>query len=213
MLLSGGADWLSMSAWILAIIEKLGLVGVALMMFLENVFPPIPSELIMPMAGFASAMGSMSLVAVIMAGTIGSVLGALPLYYLGTTLDEPRLMALTQKYGKYLLIKPDDIKNAQKWFDKYGKAVVFFGRMIPAIRSLISIPAGMNRMPMLPFLVLTAVGSAVWTSLLAYAGYVLGANYDKVAEFIAPISTAVGVAVAVGVVLFVIIRLSRRPAS
>lgn len=213
MLLSGGADWLSMSAWILAIIEKLGLVGVALMMFLENVFPPIPSELIMPMAGFASAMGSMSLVAVIIAGTIGSVLGALPLYYLGTTLDEPRLMALTQKYGKYLLIKPDDIKNAQKWFDKYGKAVVFFGRMIPAIRSLISIPAGMNRMPMLPFLVLTAVGSAVWTSLLAYAGYVLGANYDKVAEFIAPISTAVGVAVAVGVVLFVIIRLSRRPAS
>lgn len=202
-----------MSAWILAIIEKLGLVGVALMMFLENVFPPIPSELIMPMAGFASAMGSMSLVAVIIAGTIGSVLGALPLYYLGTTLDEPRLMALTQKYGKYLLIKPDDIKNAQKWFDKYGKAVVFFGRMIPAIRSLISIPAGMNRMPMLPFLVLTAVGSAVWTSLLAYAGYVLGANYDKVAEFIAPISTAVGVAVAVGVVLFVIIRLSRRPAS
>lgn len=202
-----------MSAWILAIIEKLGLVGVALMMFLENVFPPIPSELIMPMAGFASAMGSMSLVAVIIAGTMGSVLGALPLYYLGTTLDEPRLMALTQKYGKYLLIKPDDIKNAQKWFDKYGKAVVFFGRMIPAIRSLISIPAGMNRMPMLPFLVLTAVGSAIWTSLLAYAGYVLGANYDKVAEFIAPISTAVGVAVAVGVVLFVIIRLSRRPSS
>lgn len=213
MLLSGGADWLSMSAWILAIIEKLGLVGVALMMFLENVFPPIPSELIMPMAGFASAMGSMSLVAVIIAGTMGSVLGALPLYYLGTTLDEPRLMALTQKYGKYLLIKPDDIKNAQRWFDKYGKAVVFFGRMIPAIRSLISIPAGMNRMPMLPFLVLTAVGSAIWTSLLAYAGYVLGANYDKVAEFIAPISTAVGVAVAVGVVLFVIIRLSRRPSS
>lgn len=202
-----------MSAWILAIIEKLGLVGVALMMFLENVFPPIPSELIMPMAGFASAMGSMSLVAVIIAGTMGSVLGALPLYYLGTTLDEPRLMALTQKYGKYLLIKPSDIKNAQKWFDKYGKAVVFFGRMIPAIRSLISIPAGMNRMPMLPFLVLTAVGSAIWTSLLAYAGYVLGANYDKVAEFIAPISTAVGVAVAVGVVLFVIIRLSRRPSS
>lgn len=198
-----------MSAWILAIIEKLGLMGVALMMFLENVFPPIPSELIMPMAGFASAMGSMNLVAVIIAGTVGSVLGALPLYYLGTTLDEPRLMALTQKYGKYLLIKPSDIQNAQMWFDKYGKAVVFFGRMIPAIRSLISIPAGMNRMPMLPFLVLTAIGSAIWTSLLAYAGYVLGANYDKVAEFIAPISTAVGIAVAVGVVLFIVIRLSR----
>lgn len=166
------------------------------MMFLENVFPPIPSELIMPMAGFWSAMGNMNIIAVIIAGTAGSVLGALPLYYLGMVFDEKRLYALTEKYGKYLLIKPSDITNATHWFNKHGKAVVFFGRMIPAIRSLISIPAGMNRMPMLPFLVLTTLGSAIWTILLAYAGYVLGANYEQMAEFIAPISK--GVAVVVG---------------
>ncbi|MDO5050267.1 MAG: DedA family protein [Moraxella equi] len=192
----------SMSAWILAIMDKLGLAGVTLMMFLENIFPPIPSELIMPMAGFWSAMGNMNIIAVIIAGTAGSVLGALPLYYLGTVFDEKRLYALTEKYGKYLLIKPSDINNATLWFNKHGKAVVFFGRMIPAIRSLISIPAGMNRMPILPFLVLTTLGSAIWTTLLAYAGYVLGANYEQVAEFIAPISK--GVAVVVGLVLVVV---------
>ncbi len=185
----------NMSAWILVIMDKLGLMGVTLMMFLENVFPPIPSELIMPMAGFASAMGNMNIIAVIVAGTLGSVLGALPLYYLGTVFDEKRLYRLAEKYGKYFLIKPSDVTNAQAWFNKYGKAVIFFGRMIPAIRSLISIPAGMNRMPMLPFLVLTTLGSAIWTTLLAYAGYVLGANYEQVAEFISPISKLVVVAV------------------
>lgn len=185
----------NLSAWILVIMDKLGLMGVALMMFLENVFPPIPSELIMPMAGFASAMGDMNLIAVIIAGTLGSVLGALPLYYLGTIFDEKRLYRLAEKYGKYFLIKPSDVTDAQVWFNKYGKAVIFFGRMIPAIRSLISIPAGMNRMPMLPFLVLTTLGSAIWTTLLAYAGYVLGANYEQVAEFISPISKVVVVIV------------------
>lgn len=171
--------------------DKLGAIGVMLMMFLENVFPPIPSELIMPAAGFAAAMGKMSIITVIIAGTAGSVLGALPLYYLGTIFDEPRLYRLAKRYGKYLLIKPSDVTNAQVWFNKYGKAVIFFGRMIPAIRSLISIPAGMNRMPMLPFLILTTLGSLIWTTMLAYAGYILGVNYDKVAEFVSPISKIV----------------------
>lgn len=183
------------SEWVLIMMDKLGLFGVALMMFLENVFPPIPSELIMPAAGFAAAMGQMNIVAVIVAGTIGSVIGALPLYYLGTIFDEARLIKLAEKYGKYFLIKPEDVINAQAWFNKYGKAVIFFGRMIPAIRSLISIPAGMNRMPMLPFLALTALGSAIWTALLAYAGFILGANYDKVEAFISPISKIVVVVV------------------
>lgn len=184
-----------MSEWILTVMEQLGLAGVAFLMFLENVFPPIPSELIMPAAGFAAALGKMNIVAVIVAGTLGSVLGALPLYYLGTIFNEQRLLVLAQKYGKYFLIKPEDVTNANAWFNKYGKAVIFFGRMIPAIRSLISIPAGMNRMPMLPFLALTAVGSAIWTTLLAYAGFVLGANYDKVEAFISPISKIVVVVV------------------
>ena len=175
--------------------EQFGLLGVTVMMFLENVFPPIPSELIMPAAGFAAAMGKMNLVLVIIAGTLGSVLGALPLYYLGTVFDEKRLFSLAEKYGKYVLVKPSDVTNAQDWFHKYGKTVIFFGRMIPAIRSLISIPAGMARMPMLPFLVLTAIGSAIWTTILAYAGYILGANYEQVEAFIEPISKIVVIVV------------------
>ena len=170
------------------VMDKLGLVGVALMMFLENVFPPIPSELIMPAAGFAAAIGEFSLISVIIAGTIGSVLGALPLYYLGSRLDETRLIRLTERYGKYLLITPKDIISAQAWFDRHGKTVVFFGRMIPAIRSLISIPAGMARMSLLPFLMLTAMGSMIWSALLAYAGFVLGANYEKVGIYIESVS-------------------------
>ena len=170
------------------VMDKLGLVGVALMMFLENVFPPIPSELIMPAAGFAAAIGELCLISVIIAGTIGSVLGALPLYYLGSRLDETRLIRLTERYGKYLLITPKDIISAQAWFDRHGKTVVFFGRMIPAIRSLISIPAGMARMSLLPFLMLTAMGSMIWSALLAYAGFVLGANYEKVGIYIESVS-------------------------
>ncbi len=198
----------NMSAWILAIMDKLGLVGVTLMMFLENVFPPIPSELIMPAAGFAASQGQMSLVAVIIAGTLGSVLGALPLYYFGTIFDQKRLLVLTQKYGKYFLVTTDDIINAQQWFDKYGKSVIFFGRMIPAIRSLISIPAGMSRMPMVPFLILTTIGSAIWTTILAYAGFALGVNYDKVETFIAPISKGVVITVLIigAIIAFMRIR-------
>ena len=179
---------MQLSEWILMVMDKLGLVGVALMMFLENVFPPIPSELIMPAAGFAAAIGELSLISVIIAGTIGSVLGALPLYYLGSRLDETRLIRFTERYGKYLLITPKDIISAQAWFDRHGKTVVFFGRMIPAIRSLISIPAGMARMSLLPFLMLTAMGSMIWSALLAYAGFVLGANYEKVGIYIESVS-------------------------
>lgn len=192
----------AISQWVLVMMDKLGLLGVTLMMFLENVFPPIPSELIMPAAGFAAAMGQMNIISVIIAGTLGSLLGALPLYYLGTVLDEKRLYRLAERYGKYVLVKPSDVTNAQKWFDKYGKSVIFFGRMVPAIRSLISIPAGMARMPMLPFLILTTIGSAIWTTILAYAGYVLGANYEVVEQFIAPISK--GVVVVVLIIAFVI---------
>lgn len=196
------------SAWILLMMDKLGPAGITAFMFLENVFPPIPSELIMPAAGFAASKGTMGLPTVIIAGTLGSVLGALPLYYLGTIFDEKRLLLLTEKYGKYILVKPSDIISAQHWFGKYGYWVIFFGRMVPAIRSLISIPAGMNRMPMLPFLLLTAIGSAIWTTLLAYAGYVLGANYHQVEQFIAPISklVVISVLIIVGIIAFLRIK-------
>ena len=193
------------SEWVLAIMDKLGLVGVSLMMFLENIFPPIPSELIMPAAGFAAATGQMNLFAVIIAGTIGSIIGALPLYYIGTKLDEARLIHLTNGYGKYFLITANDVSNAQKWFDRHGKSVIFFGRMIPAIRSLISIPAGMAHMPLLPFLILTGLGSFIWSAILAYAGFVLGANYHKVANYVSAISHYIIIGAGL-IILFVIYK-------
>ena len=176
------------SAWVLIIMAKFGYLGIIFAMFAENVFPPIPSELIMPAAGFAVARGDLNLILVILAGTLGSVLGALPLYYLGRLLNEDRLLVFTQKYGKYVFVKPSDIRSSSVWFDKHGSKAVFFGRMVPGIRSLISIPAGMSKMPILPFLVFTALGSSIWTSLLTIAGYYFGENYEVIEIMLAPYS-------------------------
>ena len=176
------------SAWVLIIMEKFGYLGIIFAMFAENVFPPIPSELIMPAAGFAVARGDLNLILVILAGTLGSVLGALPLYYLGRLLNEDRLMIFTEKYGKYVFVKPSDIRSSSVWFDKHGSKAVFFGRMVPGIRSFISIPAGMSKMPILPFLAFTALGSSIWTSLLTIAGYYFGENYEVIETMLAPYS-------------------------
>ena len=176
------------SEWVLAIMAKFGYLGIIFAMFAENVFPPIPSELIMPAAGFAVARGDLNLILVILAGTLGSVIGALPLYYLGRLLNEDRLLVFTQKYGKYVFVKPSDIRSSSVWFDKHGSKAVFFGRMVPGIRSFISIPAGMSKMPILPFLVFTALGSSIWTSLLTIAGYYFGENYEVIEIMLAPYS-------------------------
>ncbi|ALF58806.1 DedA family protein [Psychrobacter urativorans] len=176
------------SEWVLIIMEKFGYLGIIFAMFAENVFPPIPSELIMPAAGFAVARGDLNLIMVILAGTLGSVLGALPLYYLGRIFNKERLIIFTEKYGKYVFVKPEDILSSNDWFNKHGKKAVFFGRMVPGIRSLISIPAGMNQMPMLSFLALTALGSSIWTTLLTLAGYHFGKNYELIETILAPYS-------------------------
>ena len=181
--------------------EALGYAGIVFLMFLENVFPPIPSELIMPFAGYSASIGSMTLFGVIMAGTIGSVAGALPLYYLGTVFDINRTEMLLKRFP-WLMVKVSDVERAHRWFDRYGYALIFFGRMVPGIRSLISIPAGMNRMPLLPFLALTFVGSFLWSGLLAGAGFWLGTNFTEVEAVIAPISSAIIYVVAAGLLLF-----------
>ncbi|TXD98471.1 DedA family protein [Psychrobacter frigidicola] len=177
-----------MSEWVLIIMAKFGYVGIVFAMFAENVFPPIPSEVIMPAAGFAVVRGDLNLVLVILAGTLGSVLGALPLYYLGRVFNKERLVEFTKKYGKYVFVKPDDVLSSNDWFNKHGKKAVFFGRMVPGIRSLISIPAGMNKMPIVSFLTLTALGSSVWTTLLTLAGYHFGKNYVVIETMLAPYS-------------------------
>lgn len=193
--------------WILQVMSELGYVGIVLLMFLENVFPPIPSELIMPAAGFAAARGELSLVGVIAAGSLGSVLGAIVLYGLGRMLHEQRLIALTDRYGKWLLVSSDDIRKADDWFDRHGNKIVFFGRLIPAIRSLLSIPAGMSSMPFGQFLLYTSLGTTLWSGLLALAGYQLGNNYEAIEVWIAPISKAVVLICVCLLVWFVVKRI------
>jgi membrane protein DedA with SNARE-associated domain len=199
-----------LSEWILQVMSDLGYVGIILLMFLENVFPPIPSELIMPAAGFAAARGELSLMGVILAGSLGSVLGAIVLYAVGRMMNEQRLIALTDRYGKWLLVSSDDIRKADDWFDRHGKKIVFFGRLIPAIRSLLSIPAGMSEMPFGQFLLYTSLGTTLWSGLLAYAGYQLGNNYEAIEVWIAPISKVVLVVCVLLLCRFVLKRITQR---
>ena len=199
-----------LSEWILQVMSELGYIGIVLLMFLENVFPPIPSELIMPAAGFAAARGELSLTGVILAGSLGSVLGAIVLYGVGRVMNEQRLIALTDRYGKWLLVSSDDIRKADDWFDRHGKKIVFFGRLIPAIRSLLSIPAGMSEMPFGQFLLYTSLGTTLWSGLLAYAGYQLGNNYEEIEVWIEPISKIVLAVCLILLFRFIVKRLKQR---
>lgn len=165
-----------MSEWIINIMEQLGYLGIALLMFLDNVFPPIPSEVIMPSAGFTAAQGQLSLIGVIVAGSLGSLIAAATLYWIGRKISHDALFRWVNQYGKYLFIKTDDVKKALDWFEKYGHRVVFFGRMIPAVRSLISIPAGMSHMPFWKFMTYSMLGTVIWTTFLATVGYYFGNN-------------------------------------
>ena len=166
------------------VIESIGYVGIGLLVFLENVFPPIPSEVVIPFAGFAAREGDYTLWSVILAGTIGSVAGALPLYYLGYRLSEARVMQLADKYGVWLTVSGDDIQRADAWLRERGQVAVFICRMIPGLRSIISIPAGIAGMPLLPFLLWTALGTGLWTALLAIAGYLLRQGYQQILPYI-----------------------------
>jgi membrane protein DedA with SNARE-associated domain len=185
----------------MSIFFSTGYFGIVLLMFVENVFPPIPSEVIMPLAGYMAAQGTLSLFGIIVAGMTGSVLGALPLYYMGRKLGEDRLKQFADNHGRWLTLSRKDIERAKGWFDRHGGAAIFFCRLIPGVRSLISIPAGIARMKILPFLAYTATGTGMWTALLAYLGYFLATEYTQVSEYLDPVSWIVFGAV--GVLYFV----------
>ena len=157
--------------WVLSVMEKLGYLGIAFLMFLDNIFPPIPSEIIMPSAGYTAAKGELTLIGVIIAGSIGSLLAAALLYWIGRKIPQHHLFTLVERYGKYLRISVADLEKSLAWFEKYGHRIVFFGRMIPAVRSLISIPAGMSKMPFGKFMAYSAFGTIIWTTFLAFLGY------------------------------------------
>lgn len=192
--------------WITNIISSLGYVGIALLMFLENLFPPIPSELIMPLAGFTVTQGKLDLQIVILAGTLGSVLGALLWYYVGKVVSEARLRNWINKHGKWLTLSTSDIDKSKRWMRQYGKFVIFFGRLIPGIRTFISVPAGLDKMPLIPFILYSFAGSLLWTAILAYAGFILGNNYQLVEKYVGPLS---GIIIA-AIIIFLIISFIRR---
>jgi membrane protein DedA with SNARE-associated domain len=186
-----------MLQWISRTMDAMGYLGVVLLMFLENVFPPIPSELVMPLAGFTAAQGKLTLWGVIIAGTVGAVVGALPLYWLGHAMGKDRLKRWADRHGRWLTLSGDDIDKAMEKFDRYGGGAVFVCRLVPGVRSLISIPAGICGMGLPKFLLYTAVGSAIWTAALAYLGHKLGENYQAVEKYVGPVSYVVlGVIVA-----------------
>jgi membrane protein DedA with SNARE-associated domain len=186
-----------MDNWVAGILQQLGYLGLALLMFLENVFPPIPSELIMPLAGYLVARGEMTFVGVVVAGTLGSVAGALPLYWFGRRLGRQRVIDFADRHGRWLTISGRHIVRATDWLERHGKWAVFFARLVPGVRSLISIPAGIARQNFALFLTLTTLGSALWSGLLAAAGYWLGSSFEKVETFVGPVSNAILIAVVV----------------
>ncbi|HLR31450.1 MAG TPA: DedA family protein [Fodinibius sp.] len=177
-----------MLEWIKTVIEAIGYSGIALLMIIENIFPPLPSELIMPFSGFVSSRGSLTLTGVIIAGTVGSLAGTMPFYFIGRKLEETQLKRWANKHGFWIMVSAEDIHNANRWFDRYGHTAVFAGRLVPGIRTLISIPAGVNNMNFLLFTLLSLAGTGLWTGILAYLGNILGQHYDKVEHYLSPVT-------------------------
>lgn len=197
--------------WATSFIETHGLAAVGLLMFVENLFPPIPSELVMPLAGFTAARGDMSLALAIVAGGIGSLCGAVFWYWAGAALGATRLKRFADRHGRWLTLAPEDIDRACTWFHRHGGMAVLIGRLVPGVRTLISVPAGIAGMPFLPFLAWSAIGTAAWTAGLAGLGWVLESQYRVVADWTGPVSNIV-VGILVLGYLYRVVTFRRRPA-
>ncbi|WND37820.1 DedA family protein [Streptomyces sp. BB1-1-1] len=192
--------------WINDLMDALGAPGAGLAIALENLFPPLPSEVILPLAGFAASSGRMNLIAVLLWTTAGSVIGALALYGVGALLGRDRTVAIA---GKLPLVKVSDIEKTEAWFLKHGTKAVFFGRMIPIFRSLISVPAGVERMRLPVFLALTTLGSAIWNTVFVLAGYALGDNWSEVSGIASTYSKVILAIAALALLVFIGMRLMR----
>ncbi|WP_371659659.1 DedA family protein [Streptomyces sp. NBC_00280] len=193
--------------WVTDLMDTLGAPGAGLAIALENLFPPLPSEVILPLAGFAASTGQMSLLAALLWTTAGSVVGALALYGVGALLGRDRTVALAARLP---LVKVSDIEKTEAWFLRHGTKAVFFGRMIPVFRSLISVPAGVERMPLPVFLGLTTLGSALWNTAFVCAGYLLGDNWAEVTTAVSAYSKVVLIGAAVALAAFIAVRIKRR---
>ncbi|MFM8508414.1 MAG: DedA family protein [Actinomycetota bacterium] len=198
------------AAWVQDVIERLGAVGVALLVVLENVFPPIPSEIVLPFAGFVAQRGDGSVVVMIISATIGAVVGALILYGVAAIIGPVRLTAFITRFGRWFGVKPADLVRAEQWFDRHAVAAVLLGRCVPLIRSVVSVPAGFRRMNIVPFVLYTALGSAVWNTALIGAGAILGDQWERVEPYVATLQYVVIAAIVVLVVRFAATKLRRR---
>ncbi len=183
-----------MSDWVIRLIQQAGVLGVGFLMFLETVFPPIPSEVIMPVAGIAAAQGKMALWQVIASGTAGAMLGNILWYLAARALGIQRLHPIIDRWGRWLTISWPEVERGQRWFGVYGPAFVLLGRLLPTIRSLVSIPAGLLAMRFRNFFIASTIGTALWTALLAGAGYKLGQQYRDIDRVIGPLSNLIIIA-------------------
>lgn len=201
--MSGEAELTGVAAWAVNLMETLGGPGAGLAIAAENLFPPIPSEVILPLAGFTASQGSFTIFEAIFWTTAGSVVGALALYLVGALLGRQRFRAI---WDRLPLVKLSDLDKTEAWFERHGKKTVFFGRFIPIFRSLISIPAGIERMPLPVFTGLTLVGSLIWNSIFVMAGFTLGENWHRVEPYVDGFQKVVIVVVAVAVCWWVVNR-------
>jgi membrane protein DedA with SNARE-associated domain len=190
-----------MQAWITDFMEQFGYFGIFLMLAFENIFPPIPSEVILPFGGFMTTTTSLTIPGVIIAATAGSLLGAVILYYIGRLLDVSRLEKLVERWGSLIRVSKKDIHKADAWFDKYGYWTVLFCRMVPLVRSLISIPAGMSGMKFGVFMIFTTIGTLGWNLLLVLIGAALGESWEDIAMYMDVYSNVVYVLIAGGLVI------------
>jgi len=198
--------------WLVNAISTIGYPGVFISVFLESFFAPIPSEIILPFSGFVASTGKMNLVIVIIIATVAAYLGSLPFYFIGRWGEKP-VINFINKYGKYLFIQQKDVDKVFGAFDKYGKGVVFFGRLIPMIRTLISFPAGVAKMQFVRFSMYTLLGSLSWNILLTYAGYQLGDHWSVVSGWIEKYQNVILILIAVGLLLYIIRGIKSRRAT
>lgn len=198
-----------LAGWVVQVMEVMREPGAGLLVAAENLFPPIPSEIILPLAGFAAYQGTLTLISAIVWTTLGSLTGALCLYWLGRKLGRERLRAVLERVP---LTVPSDMDCTEAWFERHGDKAVFFGRLLPVIRSLVSVPAGTTGMPLLPFVALTTLGSGIWNTALIYAGYELGRQWHLVENYVAWLQYVVVGVILLFSVRFIVRRLRRRRA-
>lgn len=200
-----------MQNWVTDIMEQFGYIGIFLMMALENIFPPIPSEIILPFGGFLTTYTGLTVFGVIIVATTGSVIGAIILYGIGMLMDVGRMEKVVDRWGHLLRLKKSDIHKADVWFNKYGYFTVLFCRMVPLVRSLISIPAGMSKMKFWIFLLFTMIGTVIWNVVLIFIGVVLGESWRDILQFMDIYSAVVYLFIGMGMlILFLLLLRNKR---